>query len=189
MQARAVDTLFAEYASALGRGERPRAADYLARAGEDVDELATMIDRLLRAAPRRDPTAEDAARLAGLVQGEPPLLQLRLSRRLRRDEVVDRLLVALGLNPKSRARLRDAYHELETAQLDPDGVDPSVWTALGEVLMANVRELAVWRPQPPTAAAAFFRESAGIRVETRAAFRQHPVSEPDEVDRLFRGVS
>lgn len=189
MQARPVDELFAEYASALGRGERPRAADYLARAGGDVDELATMIDRLLRAVPRRDPTAEDAARLAGLVQGEPPLLELRLSRRLKRDEVVDRLLVALGLSPKSRARLGEAYHKLETAQLDPERVDASVWSALGTILAANVRELAVWRPPPPTAAAAFFRESAEIRVETRAAFRQHPVSEPDEVDRLFHGVS
>ena len=32
LQARAVDELFAEYAAAYGRGERPRAGDYLARA-------------------------------------------------------------------------------------------------------------------------------------------------------------
>ena len=189
MRARAVDELFAEYASALGRGERPRAAEFLARAGEDVDELAAMIDRLLRAAPRRDPTAEDAARLAGLLQTEPPILELRLSRRLKRDDVVDRLLAALGLSPKSRSRLGAAYHELETAQLDPEGVDESVWSALATILAANVRELAVWRPQPPTAAAAFFRESVEVRVESRAAIRHHRISEPDEVDRLFRGVS
>ena len=189
MPDKSVSELFAEYADAYGRGERPRAADYLARAGEDADELATMFDWLLRAAPRRDPTAEDAARIAALLRAEPPILALRLSRRLKRDDVVDRLLAALGLSPRSRGRLHDAYHELETAQLDPERVDESVWKALGSILSANVRDLAVWRPQPPPARATFFRKRAG-GIATRAATSHHQGSQPvDEVDRLFRGVS
>ena len=65
LRARAVDELFADYAAAYGRGERPRAGDYLARAVAERNELATMIDRFLCAAPRREATYEDSVRLAG----------------------------------------------------------------------------------------------------------------------------
>lgn len=188
MLGRAVDELFAEYAAAYGRGERPRAADFLARAGEDADELAMMIDRLLRAAPRRPATVEDAARLATLLRDEPPILELRVRRSLKRDEVVDRLLGALGLEPKARPRLHEAYHELETGQLDPAGVDASVWRALGEILSANVRDLAAWRPPPLAAAPAYRLQSLERRVETSVNFRQDRDASADEVDRLFRGV-
>jgi hypothetical protein len=184
---KAVDELFAEYAAAYSSGQRPRVADYLARAGEDADELATMIDRLLRTAPRRAATEDDAARLASLLQ-EPPILELRVRRGLRRDEVVDRLLVALALSPKLRPRLQDAYHELETAQLDPAHVDSSVWRALQEILSEKVREIAVWRPVAPTVPA-YYRASPEIGLETQADIRQHGRFEPDEIDRLFRGGS
>jgi hypothetical protein len=184
---KAVDELFAEYAAAYSSGERPRAADYLARAGEDADELAVMIDRLLRTAPRRPSTERDAARLASLLR-EPPILELRVRLGLRRGEVVDRLLVALGLSPKLRPRLRDAYHELETAQLDPARVDGSVWRALQEILSENVRDLAVWRPVAPPVPA-YYRASLEMGVETQADIRQHGRFEPDEIDRLFRGSS
>ena len=90
--ARAVDELFAEYAAAFGRGERPRAGDYLERAGAEADELAAMIERFLRAAPRRAATAEDSALLAGWLQNEPPLLELRRRQGLKRAAVVDSLL-------------------------------------------------------------------------------------------------
>lgn len=189
MPGRAVDELFAQYASAYGRGEQPRAAEYLARAGEDADALATMIDRLLRGAPRRAPTPADRARLSARLATDPPILELRVRRRLRRDEVVDRLLVALGLSPKSRGRLQTAYHELETAQLDPAGVDPSVWSALAGILGESVRELAAWRPPPLAAEPAYRLQSPDLRVERSVDFRQDPVAAEDEVDRLFRGVS
>jgi hypothetical protein len=188
LQGRAVDQLFAEYASAYGRGERPRAADFLVRAGDDADELATMIDRLLRAASMHAPTFEDSARLTAVLEGEPPILELRVHRRLKRDEVVDRLLVALGLATKLRPRLQEAYHELETAQLDPAGVDASVWSALAEILGANVRELAAWRPPPLAASPAYRLQSLERWVETDVNVRQDRYAAADEVDRLFRGV-
>ncbi len=185
----AVDELFADYAAALARGERPRAADYVDRAGVEADELATMIERFLQAAPRPVATAEESALLAGWLQNEPPLLALRVRRGLKRAAVVDLLLGLLGLAATSRERLADAYHELETGQLDPAGVDASVWGALAQILSANVYELAGWRPPPLEAKTAFRLSDVGAFPETRAVIRQHREFERDEVDRLFRSVS
>ncbi len=183
---KAVDELFADYAAALARGERPRARDYLDQAGAEADELATMIERFLQAAPRPVATAEDSALLAGWLQREPPLLALRVRLGLKRAAVVESLLGALGLEPRSRDRLAEAYHELETGQLDPACVDASVWSALAVIMKANVRELASWRPPQLPVEVAYRVADAEIRVETGSVIRQHPLSEPDEVDRLFR---
>ena len=185
----AVEELFAEYASAFARGERPRARDFLDRAGAEGDALAAMIERFLQAAPRPAATPEDALLAAGWLEGEPPLVTQRVRLGLKRDDVVDALLGALRLAPGKRERLREAYHELETGQLDPVGVDASVWSSLAEILQANVRELAAWRPPPLEAKTAYRFSDASASLETRAAIRHDQESEHDEVDRLFRAVS
>lgn len=189
MPPNAVDELFADYAAALARGERPRTAEYLDRAGRGADELATMIERFLQAAPRRSATAEDSALLGAWLQNEPPILELRRRQGLKRATVVDALLGLLGVAESSRKRLADAYHELETGQLDPAGVDQQVWSALTEILKANVGELAGWRPSPLAASPAFRLSSPETSVESRAAIRHHHELAADEIDRLFRGVS
>jgi len=184
-----VDELFADYASALSRGERPRAADYLDRAGAEAAALATMIERFLQAVPRpAAATTEDSALLAAWLQQEPPLLELRRRRGLKRAAVVDSLLGLLGLAASSRTRLADAYHELETGQLDPMGVDQRVWSALTEILKANVRDFADWRP-PPLAASPAYRFSKKISLGTKPDMDQYQEQAGDDVDRLFRGVS
>lgn len=76
----AVQELFAEYAAALARGERPRARDFLDRAGAEAVGLGEMIERFLQAAPRTAPTAEDSALLVGWLEGEPPLVTQRVRR-------------------------------------------------------------------------------------------------------------
>jgi len=187
LQARVVDELFAEYAAAFGRGERPRASEFLERAAGGRDELAAMIDRLLRAAPRRSATVEDSVLLTSWLQSEPPLLELRRRQGLKRAVVVDRLLAALGLMATSRDRLAEAYHELETGQLDPAGVAQPVWSALTDILKANARDLAGWRP-PPIAAAPAFRISR-VRLESSPAIGEDPDTAEDDVNRLFRAVS
>ncbi len=179
--------LFAEYASLVARGEHPRASDFLQRAGDGADQLAAMIDSYLRAAPRPVATAEDAALLATLLSAEPPLLDLRVRQGLRRAAVVDALLEALGLEPTSRAPLADAYHELETGQLDPRGVDRRVWEALTSVLGTAVESLAGWRSRPLEAKPAF-RASAEQLFDADAVLTTSEAAPPpeDEVDRLFR---
>lgn len=184
----AVQELFAEYAAALARGERPRARDFLDRAGAEAGELGEMIERFLQAAPRPAATAEDSALLAGWLEGEPPLVTQRVRQGLKRAAVVDALREALGLGPDKRERLADAYHELETGQLDPAGVDATVWSALGEILKANVRELGAWRPPARALTVAYREAQLGMNLEMSPAVRQRSVSEPDEIDRLFRAI-
>jgi hypothetical protein len=178
--------LFQEYADAYARGERPRARDFLDRAGGERDELAALIDRFLASVPVRPASAEDEALVAAWVADEPPLLALRTRRRLRRGEVVDALLAALALDPSRREKLRRRYHELETGQLEPARVDRRVWEALAATLQARAEELAAWgRPARPAAAQeAYFRGGDAIRVPAAAA-REAREEEPDEVDRLF----
>lgn len=185
----AVQELFAEYAAAFASGERPRARDFLDRAGAEAGELGELIERFLQAAPRLAPTAEDSALLAGWLEGEPPLVTQRVRQGLKRAAVVDALREALGLGADTRDRLADAYHELETGQLDPAGVDASVWSALAGILKANVRELGAWRAPRLELQQAFLRADAGMALETPSAVRPHRVSEQDQIDRLFRAVS
>lgn len=184
----AVQELFAEYAAAFARGERPRARDFLDRAGAEAGELGVMIARFLQAAPRPAATVEDSALLRGWVEGEPPLVTQRVRQGLKRAAVVDALREALGLGADKRERLADAYHELETGQLDPARVDASVWSALGEILKANVRELGAWRPPQPEQRFALFRADAEIALESASDIRRHREPELDEIDRLFRGL-
>src|SRR5437762_13672399 len=80
-----VRELFTQYAQAYVRGERPQALDFLARAGDSADELATMLERFLAAAPRRSPDADTLALVGAWAEGEPPLIHVRASRGVRVD--------------------------------------------------------------------------------------------------------
>src|SRR5436190_546324 len=72
-----VVALFEEYAAAYARGDRPRAQQYLNRAGPAADELAKLIDGWLRAVPVPDPDEETTALVEAWTAGQPPLVQLR----------------------------------------------------------------------------------------------------------------
>src|SRR5687768_2294821 len=97
--------LFDEYASAYARGERPVAEEYLARAAGEANELAGLIDGFLARAPVRAPTDDAIALSTAWLEDEPPLLALRKRRGVGRDEVVDVLIAALGLDRAKRAKV------------------------------------------------------------------------------------
>ena len=104
------------------------------------------------------------------VEGQPPLLELRVQRGLKREEVVESLRERLGLAPELREKLRERYHELETGQLEPAPVDRRVWEALADALRTRVDELGAWaRPVPPLEAQVMYRARAG-----RAALASPP---------------
>jgi hypothetical protein len=178
-----VHDLFAEFADAYARGERPAAQAFLARAGAESDELAGLIQRFLQGVPAPGAEPEDAAQLAAWLEEEPPLLVLRRERKLRREQVVEILRERLKLAPELREKLGLRYHELETGQLEPAKVDRRVWDALAEALQAGTAELAAWaRPVPAREAQVMYRVASSFAAP-RAVSQKHEA--PDEVDRLF----
>lgn len=179
-----VNQLADEFVVRYRRGENPDMRAYLERAGDQRDELARLVEVLLRAVPPPEPTPEAIALArAWVAEQDPPLLALRIDRGLRREQVVDSLAERLRLAPELREKLGLRYHELETGQLEPARVDRRVWQALSETLRARAEELIAWtRPLPGPVAPVMFRADSSqpldpSLVEDRPAL--------DEVDRLF----
>jgi hypothetical protein len=177
--------LFDEYAAAYARGERPQAREYLARAGPQADELARLIDEFLQRSPTAEPDGETMMIVGALVEGHPPLLELRVQRGLRREQVVDALVRLLGLDVNKEEKVAGYYHQLEGGLLEPRGVDRRVWDALAETFKTRVDDLVTWRPQPAEAAPAYLR-GGGAPAEMAAPPGQASTKvERDEIDDLF----
>ena len=185
-----VNELFAEYADAYARGQRPQALEYVARADDKGDELARLIDRFVASAPAPEPNEEELTLTAAWLSGDPPLLELRRRRGLKRHQVVDALVMTLGIDARKREKVGRYYHELESGLLNAERVDPSVWDALAKTLKARVVDLAAWRPLASPPEPAYFRipdALAGMaQVDTQAPDSVgRPSEDRDEVDRLF----
>jgi hypothetical protein len=174
--------LFAEFADAYARGERPDAQAFLERAGAEGDELARLIERFLQGVPAPAAGPQDAALLAAWLGTEPPLLELRRRQGLRLDEVVARLGSALEIEVKRQPRLKWQYQRLEGGTLDPASVAMRVWQALAEIFAAPARDLAgAWRAAPAPRA-------AYLRAPLATSATRPPASGPDpdeEIDSLF----
>jgi hypothetical protein len=179
--------LFDDYAARFARGERPDAREYLARAGEEADELAALIDRYLESAPAPAPHKDTRALAAAWIEGEPPLLELRNRRGLKRDAVVEALINALSLDPAKRGKVKRYYHQLETGLLEPRGVDQRVFDVLAETLRAPLADVRAWRPQPQAIGAAYMRRDAEAELSTEPPLPSEENEERDEIDRLFLG--
>jgi hypothetical protein len=196
-----LDSLFDELAAAYVRGERPDLPAYLARAGDDADELARMIDAFLRVVPPPEPSEDDVAVMRARLEGEPGLLALRKRRSRRVDEVVEELAERLAVD--DRERLKRYYQRLEGGVLDPHRVDQRVWDALRDLFAMNVRN--VIRPlvtRQGSSAMAYYRRTvsfdahASQPVAAAAAAAAEPAvvadvdpppAERDALDRLFLG--
>jgi len=177
--------LFAEYADAYARGERPRAEDYLARAGEQADELAGLLERFVQAAPAREPDADTLALTEAWVTGEPPLVGLRASRGVRVDEVVDALVEKLGLDPAKRAKVKRYYQRLEGGLLEPSRVSRKVWNVLTALVGPRSEELAAWHVRPAAAETVYLRAAEPAAAPPQ--FAEPGDEEADEIDLLFLG--
>ena len=182
--------LFDEFAVSFQRGQRPDVRELLARAGDDAPALATLVDSFLAGSDPPAPEPDRVELLRAWARGEPPLLELRKSRRLRRAELVSRLTALLGLSPDREPKVARYYHELEGGLLEPRGVDARVWDALRELLGTDVRSLARWRPAAQPRPAPLYRRTTLDRPHLAAAATpQAAPAEEDEVDRLFRSGS
>lgn len=173
-------TLFDEYVASLERGEGPDLRAYLVRAGEDAEELASLVDMWLQVAPVPEPDEEAVALAAAWIEGEPPLLELRRRRQLTRDRVVDFIVERFRLDPAKRPKVARYYHEVETGKLPPS---PPIRDALVAVFG---RALPDWRVRPLDVAPAFHRAPVAAPAVTLEA-AVAPAEPWDEVDELFRG--
>jgi hypothetical protein len=180
-----VSRLFDEYAARYARGERPDARAYLERAGEGREELVTLLDRFLALAPAPEPDDDLVAMMRAWAEGEPPLLELRTRRGVRRAALVDALVERLGLDPKKREKVGRYVHELESGHLDPDRVDRRVFAVWAETLRARVEDLVTWRPRPAAPQAAYLRSN--LRVAASLPVPEPSPAGPDEIDKLFTG--
>jgi hypothetical protein len=191
-----LDDLLGELADRYARGDELDLAGLIEQAGDDADRFAELADRFLEAAPRREPT--DAARAYVRALDEPPLLRLRVRRRLKVAAVVTALAKALQVADVTR--LQGYYQRLEGGLLDPGRVDGRVWNALETILDAPASVLA--QPRGPAAVAdgAFLRRaeskaSASLAPTDESAFpgglgvtADPAPAERDELDRLFLGA-
>jgi hypothetical protein len=176
-----VMTLFEEYAARFERGEQPDLRTYLERAGDDREELASLVDTWLVVAPAPEPDEEAVALTQAWIAGEPPLVALRARRGLRRAEIVDRIIEHFSLDPAKRQKVARYYHEVETGQLAPS---PRIRDALAAIFG---RALPDWRVRPLDVQPAYHRVATQA-APAPAAHAIEAVEEPrDEVDELFRG--
>lgn len=177
--------LFDEFAASFSGGNDPDLREFMARAGDEAAVLAQLVDSFLSGAEPPAPAPERVELMRAWVRGEPPLLELRKRRRLRRQELVKRLTELLGLTPDREPRVAFHYHRLESGLLEPRSVDRRVWDALRQALGADVQAIAAWRPAPIEAAPAY---RAGGPVEVYSQLRPESSAaapEDAEVDRLF----
>ena len=184
-----VSRLFDDYAARWARGEHPDPRPYLIEAGEAQEELRTLIERFVSAVPPRAPSEDSVAMVRAWMGGEPPLLELRRRRGLKREAVVGALVERLGLDPRKKAKVADYYHQLESGDLDPERVDRRVFAALAEALKARVDDILAWPGRTVAAEARYYRVDASLAAPGALAQAAPPPIEPewDEIDRLFRG--
>ena len=177
-----VDQLFDEWAASYGRGENPDPLPYLERAGSHADDLSEAHGRLSPAAPRNEPTEETLVLARAWVSGASPLVELRASRGVRREEVLEAVMNEFELPPERRAKVKRYYHELESGLLDPAGLD----SRLADLLARTLRST---RDAFFVAAQAAHRRPGFPRLRSALPLEALPPSgadeSPDEVDVLF----
>ena len=182
-----VSQLFDEWAASYARGENPDPLAYLERAGMHAEDLSRLMDGFLRLAPRNEPDEETLVLAQAWVSGASPLVELRASRGVRRDDVVEAVMNEFKLAPEGRAKVKRYYHELESGLLDPAGLDRRLADLLARTLRSTRDAILAWRPRTLAADPAYRASDVQYRPLARAPSQAD--ESPDEVDRLFRSGS
>jgi hypothetical protein len=176
--------LFEEYVASFARAEHPDLRAYLERAGAGRDELAALVDGWLQAAPPPEPSEEEVALTRAWLEGQPPLVELRARRGLRRSDVVRALIARFRLDPAKEEKVDRYLHQVETGSLVP--AEQRLLDALADILRVRTHELLTLRPRPLPAQAAYYRVQPDAAAATPPAASAPPPSEADEIDELFR---
>lgn len=164
----------------------------LDRAGDDRAELLDMVELALAlhgpAEPEPALIDELAVQPMFEVRAWPEVLsEARLAAGLKRPALVAQLAERLGLRD-AEARLAERYHELETGQIEPAGVQPALVDALGD-LLGGIREtLAATRlnPLPDLGPAVALNRSGDVLEDVAMAAPPAPPTAAElQVDDLF----
>lgn len=187
-----IDRLIEEFRTAYVTGGRPDAGDYVAQVPEgERAELGRRIRVLLVETPPPEPAPETLLGVQAMLRGEQPLLQIRVSKGLTRDQVVAGLRDRLGIPVAKEARVTSYYHEMETGQLPLAGIRDRVFDALSQVLGVARGSMVLRGPDPSQAggsARVFARASGPEGIpDVLASLPNIPEAAPDEVDDLFTG--
>ena len=147
-----------------------------------ADDLSRLMDGFLRLAPRNEPAEETLLLARAWISGASPLVELRASRGVRREEVVEAVMNEFELAPERRAKVKRYYHELESGLLDPAGLDLRLADLLARTLALDAR-----RDSRVAAQAAYGRPGLPRLGSPATALDAPPPPEadesPDEVDR------
>ena len=184
-----LDDLTQEFRRQYLDGAHPDAAQFLDRAPQaEREELGRRIRAVLAEEPPPDPAPETLLMVQAMLRGEPPLLQLRASRGMSRDEVVSQLRDELDIEPAKEQRVAVYYHELETGQLPLAGIRDRVFDAVAKVMGVARASLMLQGPERTAdgrAQPVFARAEPGAEMSLDALAAMP--GEPDEVDDLFTG--
>lgn len=199
-----VDRLHTQYIERYLSGGDTDPSDLLDElAGEQREELSELIDAFLVDAP---PRPWDQARFKGssaetavneLIAGGtlwPVVLPgLRERLQIKRRELANQLAEALGQS-REREKVERYYHQMETGQLDPEGVTDQVLEALGKILGRSAETLrrmgeGLGPPSGEGEALAYTRLTIGNAEEASGMASPGLPADEDwnEVDELFRG--
>jgi hypothetical protein len=179
-----VHELFDEWAASYVRGESPDPLAFIKRAGSQGDALAELMDAFLEIAPVGEPSEETLLLARAWVSGASPLVALRVSRGVRREQVVDAVMGAFGLAAERREKVKGYYHDLESGQIAPRGLDLRLVDLLAQTLQATRDAILNWRPRTVEAAPAY-RTAEGQELMRDLPAPVPSPAMPDEVDRLF----
>lgn len=184
-----IHALEQEFRREYAAGRHPDAAAFLERVPEEQrEELGRRIREVLAEEPPPDPAPETLLMVQAMLRGEPPLLQLRASRGMSRDEVVSQLRDELDIEPAKEQRVAVYYHELETGQLPLAGIRDRVFDAVAKVMGVARASLMLQGPERSADGAGkpvFARAEPGAEVSLDMLAATP--GERDEVDDLFTG--
>ena len=146
-----VESLLTQYIERYLAGESTDPTDLLDQLeGKEREELESLIDAFLVDAPARPWNADEYAGSIAehateelIEQGTlwPAVLpSLRERLEIRRRDLATRLANALG-HADQEEKVERYYHQMETGQLDPDGVSDQVLEALGSILGRSAEAL------------------------------------------------
>lgn len=206
-----VEAVLTEALEDMRAGRERTVSDYLKLVSEtDRKELAALLSVFyLQQSAADGPDTVNAERLEDAlvlvdryfdeeaVNGPLPaaLVELRKSRRLRRDQVVDWLAERFQIRGAGAGALARTYHQLEIGQVPGPGLSGSLLSALGDYFKVKAEDLAAaarQMPEAPVQAARVFARGTKAIGEARA--RPSEPGSPTEgdageraVERLFYG--